>query len=114
MAKAAENSVFNTGAKAQEIVIGVHPMNMGARIQILDAQLPETKEPRLEGRFIVLEAGSGKYKEAFEQFINKEIDAEQFIQQSRDYYHNKGLGEKFTKITHPINKGGLQRAELED
>ena len=102
MAKATRNSIKDTGAKAGSIVYGTRNINQGVRIKLLESQPPnQSKGANISGRFIILAAGSGCYRKAFELFHNKETDAKTLLARGRT------LGKEFEKMTYPIFNSNL-------
>lgn len=80
-----ERSVKFTGAEPGSLLIGIMPLNLDAIIQVLNRQ-PAAQErgEKIRGPFVVLAAGrSKKYAKAFELFLNRQIDADEFLTRGR-------------------------------
>ncbi len=71
--KTPEGTVKDTGALATSILIGVDDHNRGLRIQIDEDQ--EQSGKTIVGAFDVLDAGNGKYANAFEPHVGKRYES---------------------------------------
>jgi hypothetical protein len=86
-----------TGAPAGSRLIGCNPINEGAIIEVLTKQPSnQDKTSKIRGTFIVHEAGTGKFAEAFSIFLNQTTTADEFLAEGRR------LGDIFARMTYPI------------
>ena len=82
MGKAASISVDGTGAWPGDRLLGYKKHNEGLALELLDelVKRDDGKYGRLEGvKVKVLAAGSGEYKEMWEEFVGKVVDRQEVV-----------------------------------
>ena len=97
-----EDTVFHTGAAANDFLEGAEDANRGLRVQV------RTRQPRgvagpIDGNFVLVAAGDGPYRELLAPFQGVTTSAKQLIKAVREEPGGK-------RFTHILNGNMLRRS----
>lgn len=100
------NTIATSGAKAYDYLYGCNRLNEDMVVQVLSDQEPSGK--RIEGSFVLVKAGSGKYSDLLTEHENRVVEAEELIKEILTK-ENQGR-----KNLHLFNRNNFRLESMED
>jgi hypothetical protein len=101
MSTTPHGTIEETGAKANELLFGINPLNQDLLIEVLSDQ--EASGKRVSGSFILLRAGNGAYSELLKEHEGRVMEAGELIS-----FVLKAEG-KNKKNLHILNRNQLKK-----